>query len=272
MGDNKHDKYNKYNIIFKDEVFDYQNTKLIELIPFNNWKSLFVLEEDKKSQSGLEIEKISDELRELSYTETILPPINKVFNIFYYLPLDRIKVVILGQDPYPKDNDAIGISFSVGKSNKKQNRSKSLNSSLRNIYNEIEDSLKIEMNFKNTSLIPWVEQGVFLYNTALTVKEGKTESHLDLWYEFSLQVIEYISKNRDDLVFMLWGAKAQKYKKNIDIRKHFVIETSHPSGFSNNTGSSPFTGSKCFLKANKFLNNLTLKKGVEFGGEINWKL
>ena len=112
-------------------------------------------------------------------------------------------------------------------------------------------------------LTPWVKQGVFLLNTALTVQEGEPESHLELWKSFSKELIKYITSNYKSIIFLLWGKKAQNYKQYIN-NSHHVICCSHPSPLSSSS-TNPFTGSKCFTKANKIL--LSMSKN-----EIDWSI
>lgn len=231
-----------------DEKYSYQNTSLIDLVPQNEWFDFFKTQEK-------ELNKISSVLaKELIQ---IFPSIENVFRIFYLLPPQKIKVIILGMSPYESvdkktgENNATGIAFSIPKKRK-------LNSSIRNIIKEIENCEY--KGGKNGNLEEWVKQGVFLYNVSPTVLKGKADSHIKLYDNFTREVIKYLDKL--DSPFLLWGAKAQVYKKHI---KSEIVECSHPSGFSNTKTDNPFTGSKCFLKINKILK----KKGKE---EIDWSV
>jgi uracil-DNA glycosylase len=238
------------NIELIDQTYDYQNTSLIDLVPQNEWFDFF------KSQEK-ELNEINNYLKnEFNDEKQIFPMIENVFRIFYMLPPSKIKCVILGLSPYDSIdkktnlNNATGIAFSIPKKRK-------LNPSVRNILKEINEC-KFKVDMKDGNLEKLVKQGVFLYNVSLTVLKGKPSSHIKLYDRFTRNVMEYLDKL--DIPFLLWGNIAQVYKKNITSS---IIECSHPSPFSNTKTSSPFTGSKCFSKANKILK----KKGKE---EINW--
>lgn len=233
------------------EEYNYNNSVLSEFIPIR-WKQFFIKPEIVK-----EIADIEEDIKSKRDKEIIFPPIKSVFNVFYMIDLHSINVVILGQDPYFKKNEAVGVSFHV-----KKNNGKPINSSLLNIYKEIEREYEVKMDRKNTSLQNWLNQGVFLYNTALTVRENEQESHLKIWKIFSQHLITYISNNRKGVAFLLWGAKAQYYEKFIT-SSHLIIKSSHPSGMSFKSGKAPFYGSNCF----KLTNDYLLAKGKK---EIKW--
>lgn len=185
----------------------------------------------------------------------IYPPGSLIFNAFNTTPLPKVKVVILGQDPYHNPGQAMGLSFSVPKG-------VTIPPSLRNIYQE----LRTDVGFTPPShgdLTPWAEQGVFLLNAMLTVEKNKPSSHRDIgWQNFTDAVIRTLSRERENLVFMLWGAFAQKKSVLIDGDRHLILQSPHPSPFSANRG---FFGNKHFSKANKYLNQHGL-------GEIDWSL
>lgn len=186
---------------------------------------------------------------------TIFPPEKDVFTAFRLTPLNKIKVVILGQDPYHQPNQAHGLSFSVLPNIK-------IPASLRNIYKELQDDLGIEPA-KHGCLEAWARQGVMLLNTVLTVEYNKPGSHQNIgWQKFTNRVLEIINAKSNKVVFMLWGAYAAQYKDIIDGRKHLILMSSHPSPLSAYRG---FLGCKHFSKANEFLKKN--KKKV-----INWKL
>lgn len=186
---------------------------------------------------------------------TFYPPIERIFRVFYKFNLEDIKLVILGQDPYHNGN-ATGYSFEV-------KSGKTINPSLRNIYKEVENCGWKVNDKKSGILTRWANQGVFLYNTYLTVEEGNPESHSELWEEFSREFISYITEKRKNIIFMLWGGKAAKLEKYVKNRKeHKVIICGHPSPL-NRTGN--FIGSKCFSNANKLLKEMGK-------GEIDWSL
>ncbi|WAK00998.1 uracil-DNA glycosylase [Methylobacter sp. YRD-M1] len=173
----------------------------------------------------------------------IYPSQDNIFLAFNSTPFEEIRVVILGQDPYPTPGHAHGLAFSV-----KPNITP-LPKSLKNIFCELNDDL----GFKNVSghLMPWAQQGVFLLNSVLTVEKGKPGSHANMgWELFTDHVIEIISSRKEKIVFVLWGNYAQKKGKKINREKHLVIESAHPSPLSAYRG---FFGSRPFTKINSFL-------------------
>ena len=150
------------------------------------------------------------------------PPGKLIFNAFNLCPFNNVKVVILGQDPYYRKEQATGLSFSVPKGIK-------LPLSLRKIYKEIEDDLRKSIP-ESGDLTRWAEQGVLLLNTTLTVREAKPNSHKRLkWQNFTDAAIKALNKNREHIVFMLWGNNAKKKKNLIDINRHCIIESYHPA-------------------------------------------
>ncbi|WP_314283788.1 uracil-DNA glycosylase [Prevotella pallens] len=164
------------------------------------------------------IEKLNIEYKEVCY-----PPKDRIFNAFNLCPFDKVKVVILGQDPYHEQGQAMGLSFSVPDGVK-------LPPSLRKIYKEIEDDLRYSMPESSGNLTRWAEQGVLLLNTTLTVRAGAANSHKDLgWQEFTDAVIKALSEHREHIVFMLWGNNAKRKKRLIDTERHCIIESYHPA-------------------------------------------
>lgn len=199
------------------------------------------------------LESISDKI--LLEEEIIYPPIENVFRIFESLKLDDIKVILLGQDPYfdgttATDGSATGFAFSVRKGNK-------VNPSLRNIYKELKNEGYTPT--EDGDLEPYVKQGMFLLNTALTVRRGRSESHLYWWAPFTIKLVEYISSQSTGKVWMLLGGKAQMYEKHIkNPEKHHIIKSSHPSPLGCNSGSarSPaFMGSGIFRAVDECLGD-----------------
>ncbi len=185
----------------------------------------------------------------------VFPPAPDVFSAFTLTSFEQIKVVVLGQDPYHDDGQAHGLSFSVMPG-------VSIPPSLRNIYKELKSDMGIEPP-SHGHLIKWAEQGVMLLNTVLTVQAHKANSHRKRgWERFTDAAIKAISRERDHVVFVLWGKPAQKKKKIIDANKHTVIEANHPSPLSARKG---FFGSKPFSKANAALE----KHGQS---TIDWRL
>lgn len=164
------------------------------------------------------IEKLNIEYKEVCY-----PPKDRIFNAFNLCPFDKVKVVILGQDPYHEQGQAMGLSFSVPDGVK-------LPPSLRKIYKEIEEDFCKSMPESSGNLTHWAEQGVLLLNTTLTVRAGAANSHKDLgWQEFTDAVIKALSEHHEHIVFMLWGNNAKKKKNLIDINRHCIIESYHPA-------------------------------------------
>jgi uracil-DNA glycosylase len=185
----------------------------------------------------------------------VLPAINNVFNAFNKTPLENIKVVILGQDPYHGENQAHGLAFSVPEG-------VSFPPSLRNIFQEYNNDLGYALPTSG-DLTKWADEGVFLLNTVLTVRAGKAHSHKEQgWETFTDAVIKLISEKKDHVVFILWGKPAQSKAKLIDSSKHLILTSPHPSPLSSYRG---FFGSKPFSKTNMYLKAHGIK-------EIDWKL
>jgi len=179
---------------------------------------------------------------EKAANKTIYPPGPFIFNAFTFTPFNKVKVVILGQDPYHNPKQAHGLSFSVPDGIAPP-------PSLINIFKEIHDDLGITIHHSN--LQKWAEQGVLLLNAALTVEANKPMSHGKIgWHYFTDAVIGHISQHREHVVFILWGAFARSKEALIDKTRHLVITSAHPSPLSAYNG---FFGSKPFSKANKWL-------------------
>lgn len=185
----------------------------------------------------------------------VFPPEPDVFNAFRYTPFDRVKVVLLGQDPYPTPGHAHGLAFSV-------RPGVPLPGSLRNIFKELQTDLGIPPA-KSGYLVPWAEQGVLLLNAVLTVRAGKPASHANKgWEKFTDAALKAVSARPAPAVFVLWGAYAQKKRPLIDTARHAVVQSAHPSPLSARNG---FFGSKPFSKINAALEG--------FGDEpIDWRL
>jgi len=177
------------------------------------------------------------------FTQTVYPPMNDIFNSMKKTAFNDIKVVILGQDPYHEEGQAMGLSFSVPKSVQKP-------PSLVNIYKEISAETGEEMP-THGDLTRWAEQGVLLLNTCLTVRAHNANSHKGKgWEEFTDGIIKKISDLRKGVVFILWGSNARSKKALIDQTKHLVLESAHPSPLSAYNG---FFGNGHFNKANQYL-------------------
>ncbi len=173
----------------------------------------------------------------------IFPPKKEVFAAFNLMTIADVKVVILGQDPYPTEGYANGFSFSVNPKN-------SIPKSLKNIFVELKDDVGKEIP-SDGDLSNWAIQGVLLLNSVLTVEKGKPESHSKIgWEEFTDAIIQLLSLRNNKLVFLLWGAKAEKKKEWIDQSKHLVLIAPHPSPLSAYRG---FFGCRHFSQTNAFL-------------------
>lgn len=185
-------------------------------------------------------------------TRIIFPKEENIFNALNYLPFEKIKVVIIGQDPYHEEGQAQGLSFSVPDNFP-------FPPSLVNIFKEIESDLNIKC--KNSgNLIRWAKQGVLLLNTVLTVRQGQANSHKDKgWEKLTSKIIQMVGKKKEPVVFLLWGSFAQSFEPYIG-KQHLVLKAPHPSPLSAYRG---FFGCKHFSKCNDFL----IKNGEE---PINW--
>ncbi|MBQ2212998.1 MAG: uracil-DNA glycosylase [Erysipelotrichaceae bacterium] len=199
--------------------------------------------------------KLSAFLKQEYAEKTIYPPKQEVFSAFYYTDLDKVKVVILGQDPYHEPNQACGMCFAVKPGNP-------LPKSLINIYREIHDDLGLNMS-NNGYLVKWATQGVLLINTVLTVERGKANSHKGRgWEEFTDHVIQLLNRQDQPIVFLLWGNNARAKMSLLNNPRHLVLTAAHPSPLSAYNG---FFGCRHFSRTNEFL----IKNGVK---PIDWKM
>lgn len=174
--------------------------------------------------------------------ETVYPPGHEIFKAFELTPVDKVKVVILGQDPYHNPGQAMGLSFSVPDG-------VAAPPSLKNIFKEIETELGVKMSGK-PNLENWARQGVLLLNTVLTVRAGQAASHGKIgWQEFTDAVISYISDHCTGVIFLLWGNFAKSKKQLIDLNKNFVLEAAHPSPLA----GGAFFGCGHFARTNELL-------------------
>ena len=200
----------------------------------------FLKEEEKKDYYKILKDRIDDEYK----NHICYPEYNNIFNALTSTSFDKIKVVILGQDPYHEPNQAHGLAFSV--------LCEKLPPSLKNIYKEMENDLNIKIN-QDGNLDYLAKQGVLLLNTLLSVRKGEAFSHKGFgWETFTDNVIKYINKLDQPIVFILWGSPAQSKSKYLNNPKHLIIKSAHPSPLSAYRG---FFGSKPFSKANKFLKD-----------------
>jgi uracil-DNA glycosylase len=180
-------------------------------------------------------------------TKRCFPKGNEIFTAFDHCPFDKIKVVIIGQDPYHGFGQANGLCFSV-------NDGIAFPPSLINIFKEIKTDLSLQLP-KSGNLERWANQGVLLLNATLTVRESEAGSHQNQgWETFTDAVIQKISDEKENVVFLLWGGFAKKKGAKIDRTKHHVLETGHPSPLSANRGL--WFGNKHFSKTNEYLKSL----------------
>ena len=213
----------------------------------NDWDN--ILQEEYQKEYFL---KIKDNVRKEYNTKTIYPKAKDVFYAFRMTPYNSTKVVILGQDPYHGEGEANGLCFSVNKGIK-------MPPSLKNIFKELYDDLKIERT--NTDLSDWAKEGVLLLNSVLTVEKDKPASHKFIgWEEFTDAVISKVNEKEEPVVFILWGNFAKSKIPLITNKRHLILSSSHPSPFSVNYG---FFGSKPFSKTNEFLKKNNQK-------EVSW--
>ncbi len=213
-----------------------------------SWKN--ILEEEFEKEY---FKQLADFIKQEYKTQKIYPPDYEIFNAFNLCSFNNLKVVIIGQDPYHGEGQAHGLCFSVKEGVKTP-------PSLRNIYKELHDDLGKEIP-KTGNISHWAKQGVLMLNATLTVRAKQAGSHQKKgWEIFTDFVIKKISNEKENLVFLLWGAFAQKKGCLIDKSKHFILESTHPSPFSAHKG---FLGNRHFSKTNYFLG----LKGLD---KINW--
>lgn len=206
-----------------------------------SWKKRLASEFDKEYFKTL-----TSFVKEEYKTKAIFPPGKLIFSAFEYTPFDKVKVVILGQDPYHEPNQANGLSFSVNDGIK-------IPPSLQNIFKELKSDLGVEIK-QGGNLSSWAKQGVLMLNSTLTVQSGNANSHQGKgWEIFTDSVIKLISQEKENIVFILWGAYAKKKGAIIDTKKHYIIQSPHPSPFSAYYG---FFGSKPFSKTNEYLKSI----------------
>jgi uracil-DNA glycosylase len=204
--------------------------------------------------SSVRFKKLAKQVDELYFKSDCLPQKEQIFKAFQGCEFKDLKVVILGQDPYPTVGHPNGMCFSVSK------EIKPLPKSLQNIFKCLRNDLGIDLP-DNGCLKRWSEQGVLLLNSVLTVEAGNANSHQSIgWQSFTDEVIRQVSLNQNDIVFMLWGNQAQKKEVLIDQNKHLVLKSVHPSPLSAYRG---FMDCKHFSKANIYLNKNATKS-------INW--
>ena len=204
-----------------------------------SWKAVLENEFDQKY-----FEDLTEFVRSEYKKTTVYPPPGFIFRAFNLTPFDKVKVVILGQDPYHGQGEANGLCFAVSKGVR-------IPPSLQNIRKEIKSDLGRESKVVDGSLEEWAKQGVLLLNSTLTVEANKAGSHQKKgWEQFTDAVVKVLNDKKVGLVFILWGKYAKDKGKNIDQSKHLVISSAHPSPFAAYSG---FFGSRPFSKCNEYL-------------------
>ena len=207
----------------------------------NSWKQ-FIDTEIKKDYYQSLIKNLKKDAEQF----TIFPQPKDIFSAFKLTPLDKIKVVILGQDCYHNPRQAHGLAFSV-------QPGIDIPPSLQNIFKEIKTDLDVQHKFQNGCLQNWAKQGVLLLNSILTVRQNQPGSHKNFgWQEFTNNAITLVNSLDRPIVYLLWGNFAREKKKLINNPKHLILESAHPSPLSAYNG---FFGCRHFSKANKFLSD-----------------
>tara|TARA_B100000674_G_scaffold256094_1_gene211155 strand:- start:71 stop:748 length:678 start_codon:yes stop_codon:yes gene_type:complete len=222
-----------------------------KIILENSWKEKLLEEFNKDYMRSL-----SEFLRsEKSKKKIIFPPGNKIFNAFNLTKFEDVKVVILGQDPYHGHNQAHGLSFSVEEGIRPP-------PSLKNIFKELESDIGIKQP-EHGNLERWCSEGVLLLNSILTVEKSKPASHANMgWEQFTDKILSILNDVKRNIVFILWGKKAQEKGHFLDKNRHLILKSAHPSPYSANNG---FLGSRPFSKTNHYLSRNNIK-------EIDWNL
>lgn len=215
--------------------------QIIENTVTTDWKDL-LLSIDTESLDNF----LTKDKKDFEDVLEIFPPENLFFNCFNQFDINNMKILLIGQDPYIQKGQAMGMSFSVPDGVK-------IPPSLQNIYKEINNDLGIDMSKRNGDLTHWAKQGILLLNSALTVREGKSNSHQKQWTPYTDQLIKKISDKCDDVIFILWGKNAQDKIKLIDTKKHHILKGVHPSPLSASKG---FFGCKHFSQCNELLKSL----------------
>lgn len=247
---------------FEDVIWgDMTLKEYLEAAPPEGYESFFI---DIIENGGLD--DISDYLeKEVSSGQIIYPPLSEVFTAFDLCPLDKLKVVVIGQDPYHTADAAMGVAFGHHDTRTK------IQPSLRHIYNALEND-NFTANSDSGDLTKWCEQGVFLINTALTVREGDAGSHASKtktspgpWDYFIGQLFRFLAEERKHLIVMAWGAKAKEYTNYFSSDDHYIITAPHPAASVYNPSNTEFFDHKPFSRANKQLRKWKMKP-------VDWNL
>ncbi|KAL7716541.1 Uracil-DNA glycosylase [Entamoeba marina] len=233
------------NIPVDDAIWDHP---LFGMLTDESWRKVLapVVKKYVKDKALLDI---AEEYK----TTTIYPPQNEIFSAFNTTPFEKVKVVIIGQDPYIKEKEAHGLCFSV-------NQGVKIPPSLLNIYKELERTLE---DFKRPShgyLLKWAEQGVLMLNAALTVRKGSSNTHAKQWKAFTDDVIRLLGEQKKDVVYLLWGKFAHDKAKGVNGKNNCILKAPHPSPLSKG-----FSGCDHFVLCNDYLKKIG--KTI-----IDWKL
>ena len=239
---------------FKDREID-----IFTLSYHPSWEPLFEIL--KNAEQSKNINKFLTDLFEDDPNTVMYPKPDLLFNAFMLTPFDKVKVVIIGQDPYFQQYQAMGLSFSVPYDIPPP-------SSLNNIFQNAKKYGHIKYEIEHGNLEFWAMQGCLMINTALTVLDGQKNIHSSLWSWTTDRIIKYLSFTCDQLIFVLWGAPAYNKIKHIDLDKHEVLITSHPSGLSANKGMKEYPAFNDFDHFGE-INNILKKWGQQ---EILWQL
>lgn len=234
------------NIIFEDDTWNWKTDKIFNMVYDNNF---YFLQDFFYNPETIKIlHQISEEIFEKANNTNrkIYPAMEDCFRS---LQIYKPKVIILGMDPY-HNGAATGLCFSIS------SNSTQINPSFRSIQKEVESN-GFKVNKSSGNITNWAAQGVYLLNTALTVEEADAGSHLENWAKFTENLLEYLTTKNDNLVIFLWGKDAQSFEVNVKNKEqHFILKSTHPmplSAYKSIGGNPAFIGSKCFTKANDYL-------------------
>jgi len=229
--------------------------EIIENNITTDWKDIILDILNKNTEITEQIEnKLNSDIDKKSQLK-IFPPKELIFNAFNHFNFQDTKAIIIGQDPYYRENQAMGLSFSVPHDVKTP-------PSLVNIYKELQSDINGFIIPNNGDLSKWAKEGILMLNSALTVLEGKPNSHQTIWIDLTDKIIEYLDKNiNHKVVFLLWGKEAQKKKDLLESENSISICSAHPSPLSGNK----WFGNKSFSKTNKILHDNGIK-------EIDWNI
>ncbi len=217
-----------------------------------DWEKLIT--QNSSPENSEYFQELKTFIKNIYQEKKVYPPQENIFEALNQCSIKNTKVIILGQDPYHQYGQAHGLAFSVQKGVR-------VPPSLKNIYKELSSDLKIKIPLHG-NLTSWAKQGVLLLNATLTVEDSTPNIHQKIWSKYTDLVIQKISEEKKDLVFLLWGAFAQSKKNLIDSKKHLILQTTHPSPFSAYRG---FLGSQHFSETNKYL----ISKNIS---PINWNI